>query len=255
MADHDRRPLVEQQIGNVSDEGMHAVVPHLPDQLELYVEGRKAHVREYRAEGQHGERVAHQLPHHHHYTQFPQAEAEVQQQGAAYGPDEELGHPGARDVVVALEGVQAGTEEVQREIQRPAQARNQDQHPEILAVSGARNLEQLDAAPRNQQGGEGEHDGHDAEIDEPGADHAVYLVGLIPGTVFGHELGDRSIETQVEEPEVLDQRKYQHPNAVPFGAEFARDVGRKQKADGDVQRHPDPVPQYTGEKAVGARRF
>ena len=93
---------------------------------------------------------------------------------------------------------------MQREIQRPAQTRNQDQYPEILAVSGAGDLEQFDAAPGDQQGGEGEHDGHDAEVDEPGTDHPVDLVGLIPGTVFGHELGDRCIETQVEKPEVLD---------------------------------------------------
>ena len=64
-----------------------------------------------------------------------------------------------------------------------------------------------------------------AEIDEPGIDHAVDLLRLIPGPVFGHELGDRSIETQVEKPEVLDQGKHQRPDAIPLRPEFARDNG------------------------------
>ena len=49
---------------------------------------------------------------------------------------------------------------MQREIERPSQAHNQDHYPEILAVDRVGDLEQRDAAPGNQQGGEGEHDGH-----------------------------------------------------------------------------------------------
>jgi hypothetical protein len=51
MAYHDGRPLTEQQVGNIGDEGMNAVAPHLDDQRKLHVERRKAHGWEYRAEG------------------------------------------------------------------------------------------------------------------------------------------------------------------------------------------------------------
>ena len=110
-------------------------------------------------------------------------------------------------------------------------------------------------APRNQQCGEREHDADGAEIQEPGIDHAVDLIRLVPGPVFGYELSDRSVETQVEKPEILDQGKYQHPDAIPLRPQFANNIGRKQKSNGNVKRYADPVPEDTYEKAAGARHF
>src|SRR5580765_7221403 len=134
-------------------------------------------------------------------------------------------------MVVALKGVQAGTEEMQREIQRPSQAHDEDHHPEILAVNRIGNLEQVHTAPGNQQGGESEHNAYGAAIQEAGIDQPVDLIRLVPGPVFGYELSDRSVETQVEKPEILDQGKYQHPDAIPLRPEFANNIGRKQKSN------------------------
>ena len=155
MADHDRRSLAQQQVGNVGDEGMHAVAPHLLDQRKFYVYRRQPHLRKYRAEGQHGQRVAHQLPQHHHHAQFLQAEAEIQQQRATHRAYEELGHPGTGEMVVALKGVQAGAEEMQRKIQRPSQADNQDHDPKILAVDRIGNLELARRRARQPEGWRG----------------------------------------------------------------------------------------------------
>jgi len=68
-------------------------------------------------------------------------------------------------------------------------------------------------------------------------------------------LSDRSVETQVEKPEILDQGKYQHPDAIPLRPEFANNIGRKQKSNGNVERYADPVPEDPYEKAAGARHF
>ena len=79
---------------------------------------------------------------------------------------------------------------MQREIHRPSQAHNEDHHPEVRAVDRVGNLEEGDASPGNQQGGEAEYHRHSTEIEEPRVDHPVDLVRFVPGAVFGHELGD-----------------------------------------------------------------